>query len=364
MQDFVPRSKFRDSKMNKPGLSSASLVTKALPESLKAASSVKRKIVSKMFWGRSSFYKNIAQVFMIGVTLIVAFSGFIYRLNPADASSALNSDKGVIGQDDLLQQGQSTDSILVSDSVNFTMQIKKHEVQKGETLAQIAKEYNVTIDTIRWANPNLISPFTNDIQTGWSLAIPEIPGVYFTVKPGQTMDDIIRLAGSNEFDIAEFNNLTQPYKFQSGQKLFIPDGSLTSNDVAVEGIPRGVFINPMSDPSCAGYTISRGFLSYHNGVDLAHWPYCTVVAVANGTVIYAGWSSGGEGYNVKIDHGGGITTHYYHGSGVLYVKVGDRVQQGQPIMQQGSTGNSTGPHLHFSLFKNKVAVNPYGYVPY
>ena len=290
MQDFVPRQKYRDNKINKVAQTSAELVVgKALPGSVKAASSLKRKVVSKMFWGRSSFYKNIAQAFMIGVTILVAFSGFMYRVNPADASTSLNSDKGVTGLDDLLQQGQSTDSILVSDSVNFTMQTKKHVVEKGETLAQIAKDFNVTIDTIRWANPNLISPFTNDIQVGWTLQIPEIPGVYYTVRPCQSMQDIIKLAGSNEFDIAEFNNLTQPYNFTAGQKLFIPDGSLTSNDVTVAGIPKGVFINPMSDPSCAGYSISRGFLSYHNGVDMAHWPYCTIVAVANGTVIYAGW---------------------------------------------------------------------------
>ena len=84
----------------------------------------------------------------------------------------------------------------------------------------------------------------------------------------------------------------------------------------------------------------------------------------NGTVIYSGWSSGGEGYNVRIDHGGGIVTHYYHGNGELYVKAGDKVQQGQPIMYMGTTGNSTGVHLHFSLFYKGRAIDPAPYVSF
>ena len=69
------------------------------------------------------------------------------------------------------------------------------------------------------------------------------------------------------------------------------------------------------------------------------------------------------GNNVQIDHGGGIITHYYHGSEV-YVRTGQRVSQGDLIMYMGTTGNSTGVHLHFTLFKNGVAVDPEGFVPF
>ncbi len=120
----------------------------------------------------------------------------------------------------------------------------------------------------------------------------------------------------------------------------------------------------MQDPRCAGYVESRGFLSYHNGVDLAMWPGCPISAIASGIVVYAGWSEYGEGYNVRIDHGGGIVSHYYHGNGDIWVKKGDHVEQGQLIMFMGTTGNSTGVHLHLSLFKDNVAVDPAPYVPF
>ena len=94
------------------------------------------------------------------------------------------------------------------------------------------------------------------------------------------------------------------------------------------------------------------------------WPGCPISAIASGKVVYAGWSQYGEGYNVRIDHGGGIVSHYYHGNGDIWVKTGDHVEQGQLIMFMGTTGNSTGVHLHLSLFKDNVAVDPAPYIPY
>lgn len=331
-------------------------------------SEIKRRIISRMFWGRSYFYKNIVHFLVIIITISVTLSGIIYRVSDVSASGSTLSGEYTIGSNDLLTQGGSIATVLRTDSTNLSaLQNKKYTVQSGDTLESISGQFNVSMDTIRWANPNVISPFTNDIQTGWELAIPEINGVLYTVRQGQTLDDIISLTNanndeSNRFNIIELNQLVPPYNVNAGYKLFIPDGNLFSQSVEVEGIPRGIFINPLSSPDCGGYLYQRGFTSYHDGVDLSKWDGCTIQATANGTVYYAGWEVL-SGFTVKIDHGGGIHTYYYHLRDV-YSRAGDRVQQGDSIGYMGTTGNSTGTHLHFVLKKDFIAVDPEPYVPY
>jgi len=329
---------------------------------------IKRKIISRMFWGRSNLYKNVVHILVVAITISVTLSGIVYRVSDVSANGSTLSGEYTIGSNDLLTQGGSISTVLRTDNTNLSaLQNKKYTVQSGDSLDSISKQFNVSMDTIRWANPNVISPFTNDIQTGWELAIPEINGVLYTVREGQTLDDIISLTSanndeSNRFNIIELNQLVQPYTINTGYKLFIPDGNLFSQSVEVEGIPRGIFINPLSSSDCNGYQYQRGFTSYHDGIDLSKWDGCTVQATANGTVYYAGWEVL-SGFTVKIDHGGGIHTYYYH-LGDIYVRSGDRVQQGASIGYMGSTGNSTGTHLHFVLKKDYNAVDPEPYVPY
>jgi murein DD-endopeptidase MepM/ murein hydrolase activator NlpD len=96
--------------------------------------------------------------------------------------------------------------------------------------------------------------------------------------------------------------------------------------------------------------------SFHRGVDIGTATGTAILAADSGTVTYAGWS-GGYGILVVIDHGNGYITKYAHNSALL-VSVGSRVQKGQQIAKSGSTGNSTGPHLHFEIMKNGTNINP------
>ncbi len=332
---------------------------------------IKRFIVSKIHWGRGSAYKNIVHASMIFITGFVAISGVVSRIAVADA---VYLDGGnTYGSNDLLSQGGSIQAVLTSSGSGVST--ITYTVQLGDTLDSIADKYIVTKDTIRWFNSDIISPFSDEVQIGSKIKIPATPegqtinGVLYTVKAGQTLADVVahtsaNNAEANEFNIAEFNGLTQPYTLTNGQQLFIPDGNLNVNDIVIAGIPTGIFSNPLEDSSCTGYILSRGYTFYHNGLDLARWPGCTIKSVAAGVVEYVGCIRTGEGCAVKINHGGGIVTHYYHGSGIFYVKAGDRVQQGQSIMEMGTTGNSTGVHLHFSLIKNGVFIDPAPYVPY
>lgn len=323
---------------------------------------VKRSFLRKLFWGRSYTYKNIVHILIFGITLVTALFGIFDRLS-VQSFSKLASNRDIFSTVDLLFQGNNISTVIATVKEFSFIETINHTVQPGEDLISIAQKYNRRVETIRWMNRNVVSPFSNQIDVNSVIRIPtNVDGVMYTVKQGQNIYDIIRDTNSNEFDVVEFNNLKPPYILEPGQEIFIPDGTLYNPEVNVAGIPKGVFSNPAGHPDCQGYTISRGFLSYHNGVDLARWPGCPIRAVAAGTVIYAGWTPA-MGYNVQIDHGGGIVTHYYHASEV-YVTKGQRVQQDDVIIFMGTTGNSTGVHLHFSLFKDGRAIDPREFVPY
>lgn len=326
--------------------------------------SVKSHTVSRMFWGRGNLYKNSFHILITILTVFALFTGIITQFNLNKDTQALQISYGQGASDDLLQQGAGIQTVLPVDANLPDLRIRTHKVQVGDTLDSIAAQYNVTVDTIRWANLAIISPFSNAIEVGWDLKVPEINGVLYKVRPGQTVDQIASITGGNRIDIIEVNELVPPsYVLEAGKDIFVPQGTLAESEVVVAGIPQGVFANPLSHPNCAGYRFERGMTSYHNGLDLSKYPGCPVRAIAAGRVTFAGWSPL-AGFNIRIDHGGGIESHYYHSTGEFWVKVGDRVQQGQEIMMMGTSGNSTGIHLHLSLFKNHIAVNPALFVPF
>ena len=127
--------------------------------------------------------------------------------------------------------------------------------------------------------------------------------------------------------------------------------------------PTGKFIFPVA----GRYVLTSPFGDwrgdhYHEGVDLAGAYNTPLVAIDAGVVTVAGWTSGGYGYNVEIDHGNGVVSRYSHCNGVD-VKVGQLVYQGQRVAGIGSTGNSTGPHVHFTMKIDGVMVNPMKYLP-
>ena len=114
--------------------------------------------------------------------------------------------------------------------------------------------------------------------------------------------------------------------------------------------PYGTRIHPVT-----------GKLKTHSGLDIGAGMGTSIFAAADGTVLISGWNSGGYGNYVVIDHGGGLTTLYAHCSSLL-VSAGQRVSRGQVIAKVGSTGISTGPHLHFEVLKNGAHTDPYAYL--
>lgn len=139
----------------------------------------------------------------------------------------------------------------------------------------------------------------------------------------------------------------------------------SSGSTSVPSKYSGTMIAPASGPVTSPYYMRvhpvTGKLRQHTGIDYGA-PYGSdIVAAASGTVLVAGYNSGGYGNYVVINHGGGITTLYAHASR-LCVSAGQSVSQGQVIAKVGSTGMSTGPHLHFEVLVNGAHTNPANYV--
>ncbi|MGL4799507.1 MAG: peptidoglycan DD-metalloendopeptidase family protein [Cellulosilyticaceae bacterium] len=133
------------------------------------------------------------------------------------------------------------------------------------------------------------------------------------------------------------------------------------NTNVVTPAKKGMFMHPLNGKGRISSQYGSRWGSYHRGIDIAASAGTPIYASASGTVIYSGYNSGGFGKLVMIDHGNGYQTYYAHNS-QLNVKVGQKVSKGQKIAAVGSTGNSTGNHVHFEIRKNGKPINPYSYI--
>lgn len=352
---------------------------------------LKKALVSRLFWGRGGLYKNVFHITITFFTLFFVIFGLLNRfaLN-TDQVQALDLSYGASANSDVFQQGGALTTVVALDQNQADYTVYTHVVAEGQTLDSIATQYGVSKDTIRWANDSLLGPYSESVKVGWSLKIPQMNGVLYTVKAGDSVDTILaKVQNSNRFDIAELNNLVPPnYELTVGQQVFVPNGSIIKPPLipqavysqyyggtgyipsgvqaygSLPGFPIGSFDDPLTHPSCAGYLWMRGFsLGWHTGVDLSKGGGCPIRAIAAGTVTFAGWSGTG-GFAVYIDHGNGVTSEYLHGRGDIWVKKGSYVAKGQEIMFMGSSGNSTGTHLHLTLRFNGQIIDPAPYVPY
>jgi murein DD-endopeptidase MepM/ murein hydrolase activator NlpD len=248
-----------------------------------------------------------------------------------------------------------------------------YTVQKGDTISTIARSFDITINTILWSNN--LSAYSL-IRPGDSLTILPYSGVIHTVKSGDTISRIAKLYGVEDEKILSSNNIGGTLKI--GDKIIVPGGSKLATAVTIAktanttglSIIRNLVKSPAVTPVAGskmvwptvGHRITQYFSWRHNGVDIANKVGTPLYAADSGTVEIAasGWN-GGYGNTIVINHGGGKKTRYGHLS-KLYVKVGDKVDEGENIGLMGSTGNSTGPHLHFEVLINGTRYNPLNYI--
>ncbi len=262
-------------------------------------------------------------------------------------------------------------------------QTEYYTVAEGDTLSGIASKFGVSIATILWENNLTVRDY---IKPGQKLTILPSSGITYKVKKGDTIAKIAVAYGVDPTEIKSWNAITDDASVQTGTQLFIPGGKIAA-PAAPAPKPR-VIATPTkpASPAPSSSSASSGadmawpttthYISQpygiwsrvsggtHSGVDLAAAVGTPIYAADDGIVTHAGCGascSRSYGLYVDIDHGNGLMTRYGHSSKLL-VSVGDQVRRGQLIALMGSTGRSTGSHLHFEVRKNGRYVNPMPYI--
>lgn len=332
---------------------------------------------------RSFLWAIVLLVIIVPITVHAGFFSFfanlfsfnksdIFRTQTASINSqnipilqaALNIDpnpaKGggyiTIIQDSALLPDVGPAGTLANIEEELSYQISVYVVREGDSLSQIAEMFNVSVNTIIWSNDikrgDLIKP-------GETLAILPITGIRHIVKSGETLASIVKKYKGHMGEVLQYNDLEEGQLLSVGDIVTIPDGEIEAPKYASAfAVVRG-----SRGPSYAGYYLrplagvkSQGLHGY-NAVDIAAPSGSAIVASAAGQVILSkkyGWN-GGYGKYIVIKHNNGTQTLYAHNSSNI-VGQGQYVVKGQVIGYVGSTGKSTGSHLHFEI---RGAKNPF-----
>lgn len=267
----------------------------------------------------------------------------------------------------VLLSPEDTDSSDTSGEISRTKMVE-YTVQSGDVIGRIAEKFGVSANTILWEN-NLT--WNSTIRPGQTLRILQDSGINHEVVSGDTVLGIAKKYQANADTIIKANKLADASDISIGDLLFIPDGvrptrivsSYQAPDTSSTTIPPSA-ADPDTDTKLLWPVLSKRITQYyhwgHSGLDIGDKTGNPIYAAEAGKVERSGWSKG-YGYNVIINHGNGIQTLYAHASKLL-VEAGDSVSRGQTIALVGSTGWSTGPHLHLEVRVNGVRKNPINYI--
>lgn len=237
--------------------------------------------------------------------------------------------------------------------------ISVYIVRQGDTLASVAKMFDVTPNTVSWANNG-----KKVLKVGEELVILPISGLKYTVQKGDTLSSIANKFKADKDEIVQFNDIVGAIVV--GQEIIIPDGTLNPTTVSSTK-PKSDGTSVSTPAGLGGYFIrpTTGRLTQgphgprRSSVDIANKVGTAIYAAASGKVLVArlGGYNGGFGSYIVIEHGNGLQTLYAHLSGIQ-VSAGQKVSQGDVIGAMGNSGKSTGSHLHFQINGGKYGWNP------
>lgn len=252
--------------------------------------------------------------------------------------------------------------------------IVEYTVEESDTVSSIAQKFGLKMDTLLTVN-NLGS--RGLIRSGQVLKILPVDGIIYKVKKGDTLLKIANTYKSESEKIADINGLGSGSELSVGSELVLPDGRLPAPPAPKKPTRlatdiRNIFVPPPAADRVgtskflwptAVHRITQYYKRRHTGVDIAGPVGTPIYAAEDGVVLTSGWNTGGYGNMTVINHGNGIYTRYGHAVKNL-TKVGDSVKRGDVIALMGSTGRSTGPHLHFEVMLNGTSrrTNPLDYV--
>lgn len=265
-------------------------------------------------------------------------------------------------------------------------EVKTYVVRQGDSLFGIAQTFKVKPETLLWANYDLLNDNPDLLSVGMELKIPPVDGVYYQWQAGDTVESVAARFEAKIQDVLSWPgnpfDLTNPI-LEPGTWVMVPGGHREFRQWVIPVIPRGragVSKSVYGAGACEGgydgaygsgsfvwpvgnhYLSGNDYWSGHLGIDLAAGEGAPVYAADSGVVVFSGWATGGYGYTIMVDHGNGYQTLYAHLSGIN-ATCGRSVGQGQVIGYAGSTGNSTGAHLHFEVRYQGGFVSPWYVLP-
>lgn len=272
------------------------------------------------------------------------------------------------------------------------LEVITYEVKTGDSLFGIADKFGLKPETILWGNFEVLEDNPHSINPGDILNISPVDGILHVWAAGEGLSGVAKFFEATVQDIIDWpgNELNpdidlEDSEIEPGKVIVIPGGSREYVSWTAPRIPRsnpsvasilgpgycgsiydgpigyGTFIWPTSLHYLSGYDYSPA--TNHYAIDIAGDTGHTIWASDAGVVVYAGWHNGGYGNVIVLDHGNGWQTLYAHLS-AINVWCGAGVFQGTVIGAMGSTGRSTGPHLHFEMRHDTYGrVNPWNYLP-
>jgi len=279
-----------------------------------------------------------------------------FQLNLPERSSTISGEMLAFASPESESRG-SGDITFGDRPIVTSVSTNSYVVQQGDTLSEIAAENNLDVGTLISFNK------IDDVRrliAGSEITIPDIDGVPYTVQRGDSLEKISARYEVSLENLLDANDL-QTDQIQPGQKLFIPGAAISEYEY--KKAMGTLFIYPTAGRLTSGFGYRSdpftGVRRMHYGVDLANRTGTIVKSTMAGRVVAVGNQLRGYGKYVVIKHNHGYQSLYGHLS-TIEVRQNQYISQGQRLGLMGNSGRSTGSHLHFSLYKNNVPVNPLG----
>jgi murein DD-endopeptidase MepM/ murein hydrolase activator NlpD len=318
--------------------------------------------ILKIFFSTISKYK----VFLVYLVLFVVLSICLIKFTYTFLSRKLPVQEEIIlpifKPNDLVVNLNARLSYLISHTSGVSFRVYK--VKMKDNLWKVSKNNGYSVHTIIGCNPQLE---TYEVGYNQKIILPSKAGTLHIFQKDDSLQKIAKRYDTSMHLITKFN----PYieKLSAGEMVFIPDRrpdiSLLNDAMKKKYELRSLFTSPLGGRLSSTFGMRRhpvtGLRSLHGGIDIAVKEGTWVGAAASGVVILASYDVGHYGTAIFIDHGNGYITHYGHLS-KIFVHVGQRVKARQLIAKSGSTGRSTGPHLHFTIKKNDVSIDPLKFI--
>lgn len=325
---------------------------------------------------RGTYQKPFLHVGMVFLTVAAVLSApIMLQQYPIPALAEQSQSSGETPSSILNEQVDITNiDTVTKESDKPRRDVVEYVVEGGDTLSSIAKKFSneklgIEIDSESIAYLNGFST-SKVLRPGDKIKIPPVSGVIVTVRSGDTIYSLAKkygLPSAQPIVDWTYNTFVDDEKFTLavGQTLVIPGGEPPAETPSLRA-PRRVNTTPFaagngqfSWPTSG--IISQNFSWYHTGVDVANGSGTPVTAADSGRVVSVLYQNFGYGYHVIVDHGNGYQTLYGHLS-TISVAEGENVGRGQQIGLMGSTGRSTGPHLHFEVRRSGTFNNPLGFL--